>query len=85
MNKQKLKESIKKAYFPRSGYGNVHSIGGELVKDVKVYSQKSQLSSKNYDFANSDVAFISTEDTSFENVYNSILKDMFLMPSKYEI
>jgi hypothetical protein len=84
MNKQKLKESIKKAYFSRSGYGNVHSIGGEFIKDVKIYPSKSQLVSKNYDFTNSDVAFISTEDTSFENVYNSILKDMFLMPSKYE-
>ena len=84
MNKQKLKYSIKKAYFPRSGYGNIHDVGGELIKDVKIYLPKSHLASKNYDFTDTSVAFVSTEDGSFENVYNSLLKNMFLMPSKYE-
>ena len=84
MNKQKLKESIKKAYFPRSGYGNIHSVGGELVKDVKIYSLKNQLASKNYDFTDNNIAFISTEDSSFGYVHKTILNDMFRYQSIYE-
>lgn len=84
MNKQKLRESLKKAYFPRSGYGNVHSIGGTLMQDVKTYSPGSILSPKSYDYTQENVAFISTEDNSFEYVYQTILKDMFPTPSIYE-
>ena len=84
MNKHKLKSSIKKAYFPRSGYGNIHEIGGTYISDVKTYSSKSYLSSKSYSFGDSDLPFISTEDDSFQKVYELILKDMFLDPSPYE-
>jgi hypothetical protein len=85
MNKHKLKESIKKAYFPRSGYGNIHEIGGTYINDVKTYSNKSYLNSKSYNFEDSKLPFISTEDDSFQEVYDLILKDMFLDPSPYEI
>ncbi len=85
MNKAKLKQSIKKAYFPRSGYGNIHNIGGEQIVDVKTYGSKNKLSPNSYDFLNGDMPFISTEDESFENVYNHILRDRFTVPSRYEI
>lgn len=85
MNKQKLKESIKKAYFPRSGYGNIHNVGGVHIEDVKTYSNKSSLRSKSYDFKNGMMPFVSTEDGSFQEVYELVLKDMFPEPSQYEI
>lgn len=85
MNKQKLKESIKKAYFPRSGYGNIHSVGGIQIKDVKTYSASNILSTSSYDFSSGEMPFVSTEDGSFDLVYNQILKNKFQSPSKYEI
>lgn len=85
MNKEKLKESIDKAYFPRSGYGNIHDIGGKLITDVKTYSNKSLLSERSYDFTSKEVPFVSTEDGSFKMVYESLLKDIFTEPSQYEI
>ena len=68
-----------------SGVKEVPAILQDKTDKSWVFANDIQLASKNYDFANSDVAFISTEDTSFENVYNSVLKNMFLMPSKYEM
>lgn len=85
MNKEKLKESIDKAYFPRSGYGNIHNMGGKLITDVKTYTDGSLLSERSYDFTSPEVPFISTEDGSFEKVYNNLLKDLFSEPSQYEI
>jgi hypothetical protein len=85
MNKYKLRESIKKAYFPRSGYGNIHNVGGELISDVKTYSLNSSLSSRSYDFSTGQIPFVSTENGSFDYVYNEILKDRFPTPSTYEI
>lgn len=85
MNKYKLKQSIKEAYFPRSGYGNIHNVGGLHIKDVKVYSDKNNLRSNSYDFKNENLPFVSTEDGSFIGVYNFLLKDRFKIPSSYEI
>lgn len=85
MNKHKLKESIKKAYFPRSGYGNIHNIGGTQIADVKTYSSSNMLNPNSYDFNSGNMPFVSTEDGSFDKVYNAVLKEMFQAPSKYEI
>jgi hypothetical protein len=85
MNKQRLKESIKKAYFPRSGYGNIHSIGGIQIKDVKTYPSSNVLSPSSYDFDSGDMPFVSTEDGSFKNVYDQVLRDKFPIRSRYEI
>jgi hypothetical protein len=85
MNKQLLANSIDKAYFPRSGYGNLNNIGGELIADVKTYSSKSILRSRSFDFKKEDAEFISTEDKSFQEVYELVLKDMFPEPSQYEL
>jgi hypothetical protein len=85
MNKQLLAKSIDKAYFPRSGYGNLNNIGGQLITDVKAYGSKSILSSRSFDFTKEDAEFVSTEDRSFKVVYESVLKYMFPEPSQYEL
>jgi hypothetical protein len=85
MNKQLLAQSIDRAYFPRSGYGNLNNIGGQLITDVKAYSSKSILSSRSFDFSKEDAEFVSTEDGSFQEVYEAVLKDMFPKPSQYEV
>jgi hypothetical protein len=85
MNKNKLRQSIKKAYFPRSAYGNINNVAGTLTKDVKVYRHKSMLSNLSHDISEKEHYFLSTEDGSFDRVYKTILKDMFPVPSKYEI
>ncbi len=85
MTKSGLRLAITKAYFPRSAYGNIMSIGGELTRDVKAYQKGSYLSSNSYDFENGSLPFISSEDGSFRDVYNLLLKDMFPSPTKYEL
>jgi hypothetical protein len=84
MNKDSLRKVVKLAYFPRSAYGNINSIGGELVSDVKTYGANSIMSSRSYDFVNGDAMFVSTEDSSFEEVHRLILRDMFSLPSTVE-
>ena len=85
MTKSGLKKALTKAYFPRSAYGNIMNVGGELTRDVKSYQKGSYLSSNSYDFENGSLPFVSTEDGSFRDVYNALLKDMFPNPSKYEV
>ena len=84
MNKQLLAKSIDKAYFPRSGYGNLNNIGGQLITDVKTYGSKSILSPRSFDFTKEDAEFLSTEDGSFKVVYESVLKEMFPEKSRFE-
>lgn len=68
----------------RSLYGNIFNLGGTMMQDVKVYNSK-KMSFKNYDYKNIKSPFISSQDDSFVLIYNDILKDMFPLPSKYEI
>lgn len=84
MTRSGLKKCLGKAFFPRSGYGNLMNVGGTLIKDVKAYKKGSYMSSRSHNPESSSLPFISTEDESFYNVYNSILKDMFKDPSSYE-
>jgi hypothetical protein len=84
MNKEKLRLSLNKAYFPRSAYGNVNNVGGKLITDVKTYGRRSSMASRSYNFSKGNMPFISTEDSSFQDVYETILRDMFPTPTKYE-
>lgn len=77
MNKEKLRESIDVAYFPRSAYGNLANIGGTKIKDVKMYG------SAKIDQRNS-LDFISTEDGSFISLRDSFLKHKFSKTGKLE-
>lgn len=84
MNKKLLLKSIDLAYFPRSAYGNINNIEGKIFKDVKVYSDNSLLQKRSYDFSQQDIEFISTEDKSFEKVYELYLKNIFKKRSSFE-
>jgi hypothetical protein len=85
MNKKLLAESVDKAYFPRSAYGNLNKVGGELITDVKTYPENSPLVSRSFNFKDKDARFVSTDDVSFQTVYDEVLRDMFPEPSQYEI
>lgn len=79
MNKNILRETIGLAYFPRSGYGNIAQIGGDIVKDVKIYSNNVgyKLDKKNLP------DFISTEDRAFIKL-KPMLQSLFPDPSIFE-
>lgn len=70
-------------FLPQSIFGNINNIGGKTIIDVKHYDSP-QMRAKSYDYLNGDLPFISTEDRSFKDVYESVLKDMFPNPSPYE-
>lgn len=81
MNKTILSDVMDKGYFPKTTYGNLANVGGSCVTDVKVYARPNQTS---YDYLTGGMPFISTIDQSFKKVYDDVLKDMFLEPSRYE-
>ena len=62
---------------PRSVYGNTYSIGGDKIKDVKVYASNS-------DIYLGDHQFLSTEDKSFKKLLPQMEK-FFPEPSIYEL
>ncbi len=80
-NKNNLLQIINRRHFPRSLYGNIFSIGGELSKDVKIYPKNSLLKNE----IDHNLPYISTQDDSFEDLYNNLLKDKFSNKSIYEI
>jgi hypothetical protein len=69
----------------RSNYGNRFVLEDtiEQIDDVKVYNG-GNLSFKSYDYLSGEYPFISTQDNSFDTVYNNLLKDLFPKKSKYE-
>ena len=77
MNKNKLRESLDVAYFPRSAYGNFANIGGEEITDVKIYGSEKRKVSR-------DSNFISTEDKSFISLRKSVLMHDFSKPGFFE-
>lgn len=82
MNKAMLRQIITMPYLERSNYGNIFGIGGTLTNDVKVYSG-GKMRSRSYDFLNGESYFLSTEDTSFEQIKDKV-KSLFPNPSVYE-
>lgn len=72
---------IDQSLAPRSIYGNLYNIGGQEINDVKVYSTKNMIDHS----ANitNDMPFMSTEDGSFEKVFN-MLDSIFKEKTKYE-
>jgi hypothetical protein len=68
----------------RSTYGNLHNVGGIQIEDVKVYKNLPLLEIS-YDINDLKYEYLSTDDSSFDIVFNKILKDMFPDPSSYEL
>jgi hypothetical protein len=85
MEKEKLKEVLKykEQFLWRSVYGNMFSVGGEEMKDVKVYT-KGPLVLKSYNLNRDDHIYLSSADTSFNLIFDSILKKQFNTKTKYE-
>lgn len=83
MTRSGLLKSLRCPWFWRSAYGNIFNIGGIEIEDVKVYDTDSKLYKKSFDI-NNKTDFISSDDTSFDVVYESILKDKFPNRSQYE-
>ena len=68
---------------PQSMFGNLNNISSRTISDVKHYDTP-KMKSKSYDYLNGDLPFISSEDRSFNDVYEDVLKDLFIDPSPYE-
>jgi hypothetical protein len=85
MEKEKLKEVLKyqDQFLWRSIYGNLFNVGGEQIEDVKVYT-KGPLVLKSYNLKKEDHIYLSSADTSFDLILNSILKKQFTTKTKYE-
>jgi hypothetical protein len=84
LEKNKLGIIVKK--YPellwRSMYGNLYKLGGKEIRDVKVYSDPRR--SEKSMIVDKDSVFVSTQDESFDVIYESVLKEMFLYPTKLE-
>jgi hypothetical protein len=84
MEKEKLKHIILK--YPsclwRSMYGNIYSVGGSQMEDVKIYTNKKYAARSNEITENS--VFLSTEDQAFNLALDKVLYKMFISPTKYE-
>lgn len=76
MNKDKLKEVVQLNLAPRSMYGNVFSIGGTEIEDVKIYKYNNSI--------DHSFGVISTEDNSLHLVKDMLAK-YFPDPSHYEL
>jgi hypothetical protein len=85
MEKEKLKQTLQNNYqfLWRSIYGNVFNVGGEQMEDVKVYV-KGPLVLKSYNIKKDDHIYLSSADTSFDILFNNILKKQFNKKTKYE-
>jgi hypothetical protein len=85
MEKDKLSQIIKK--YPsclwRSMYGNLYSVGGSQMEDVKVYVNKKHIE-RSSNLLDTSV-FLSTEDQAFKVVLDAKLLKLFPNPSKYEL
>jgi hypothetical protein len=84
MEKEKLKHIILK--YPsclwRSMYGNIYSVGGSQMEDVKIYTNKKYAARSNEITENS--VFLSTEDQAFNLALDKVLYKMFNIPTEYE-
>jgi hypothetical protein len=83
MSKAGLGESLRFGTQWRSTYGNTHKIGGQEIRDVKVYGSINMMD-LSYNIDNLVSEYLSTDDKSFMFVWKKILKDMFPNPSTCE-
>jgi hypothetical protein len=85
MEKEKLKEVLKyeDQFLWRSMYGNTFNIKGKEMQDVKVYT-KGPLVFKSYNLNINSHTYLSSADSSFDIIYNKILKVNFKQKTKFE-
>jgi hypothetical protein len=84
MEKDKLNNIITKydAFLWRSMYGNIYGIGGIKIKDVKFYANSLYNSGSSQ--VTDESIFVSTQDQSFKNMYETIFKNIFSERSSLE-
>jgi len=84
MNKNNLKTVVNKTNAPMSVYGNIFNVGGQRVRDVKIYPKHSKFKKRSHDIFNSDSPFVSCQDSSFSDLHRTILNKMFINKTIYE-
>jgi hypothetical protein len=63
-------------------YGNLYKVGGTEIEDVKFYDNPTyNLKSSN---VSEDSIFVSTQDQSFNKLYETKFKDILSQPSNVE-
>lgn len=85
MEKTKLKTVLEliDQFLWRSIYGNKFEVGGTEMQDVKVYTS-GPLVLKSYNLNIDSHTYLSSADSSFNNIFNKILKDKFNKKTKFE-
>jgi hypothetical protein len=85
MEKQKLQEVLDKndQFLWRSMYGNIFKVGGSEMQDVKVYT-RGPLVFKSYNLDIDNHTYLSSADSSFDIIWNNILKIQFKQKTKFE-
>jgi hypothetical protein len=85
MEKEKLKITLEliDQFLWRSIYGNKFEVGGTEMQDVKVYTS-GPLVLKSYNLNIDSHTYLSSADSSFNNIFNKILKDKFNKKTKFE-
>jgi hypothetical protein len=85
MEKEKLKIILEliDQFLWRSIYGNKFEVGGTEMQDVKVYTT-GPLVLKSYNLNIDSHTYLSSSDSSFNNIFNKILKDKFDKKTKFE-
>jgi hypothetical protein len=85
MNKDKLKQVLKykDQFLWRSMYGNIFKIEGEEMQDVKVYT-KGPLVLKSYNLNIDKHVYLSSADSSFQIIWEKILKNQFKTKTIFE-
>ena len=85
MEKTKLKTVLELVdqFLWRSIYGNKFEVGGTEMQDVKVYTS-GPLVLKSYNLNIDSHTYLSSADSSFNNIFNKILKDKFNKKTKFE-
>jgi hypothetical protein len=78
--KEKLSSVIGSQGLWRSMYGNIHKVGGEEFKDVKIYNKDHVLSNN---FVDINSSYLSTEDKAFQD-HKEWFNEKFSKPSKFE-
>mgnify|MGYP000010601601 CR=1 FL=1 len=85
MEKEKLKIVLEllDQFLWRSIYGNKFDVGGTQMEDVKVYNS-GPLVLKSYNLNIDDHTYLSSADSSFNSIFNKILKIKFDKKTKFE-
>jgi hypothetical protein len=89
--KSGMQKAIKLGIAARTAYGNINGVGGEAMKDVKLYTGKI-MEHKNYteildhykNIKKLEYPYLSSSDASFPILLDKILGRLFPDPSPYE-